>query len=172
MSGNRENHENDPRGRTEPTLGDIDRLDAPTPAPSSDGLPQVTVEPRVSRGRTRVPRSEPGRRGWLMALLLLVFVALVATVWFKQNDLRGMLPRTELNDVLSRAQQALQDGRLDGQDGTSARELYQAAVALEPDNDAARNGLHQVGRAELSQGDTALEAGQLDQAAQHAAVAR
>jgi tetratricopeptide (TPR) repeat protein len=107
-----------------------------------------------------------------MALLLLVFVALVATVWFKQNDLRGMLPRTELNDVLSRAQQALQDGRLDGQDGTSARELYQAAVALEPDNDAARNGLHQVGRAELSQGDTALQAGQLDQAAQHAAVAR
>jgi tetratricopeptide (TPR) repeat protein len=129
MSGNRENHENDPRGRTEPTLGDIDRLDAPTPTPSSDGLPQVTVEPRVSRGRTRVPRSESGRRGWLMALLLLVFVALVATVWFKQNDLRGMLPRTELNDVLSRAQQALQDGRLDGQDGTSARELYQAAVA-------------------------------------------
>ncbi|HXD37128.1 MAG TPA: hypothetical protein VN624_10765, partial [Rhodanobacter sp.] len=85
---------------------------------------------------------------------------------------RGMLPRTELNDVLGRAQQALQDGRLDGQDGTSARELYQAAVALEPDNDAARNGLHQVGRAELSQGDTALQAGQLDQAAQHAAVAR
>jgi tetratricopeptide (TPR) repeat protein len=174
MSGNRENHENDPRGRTEPTLGDIDRLDAPAPAPASDGLPQVTVEPRVSRTRTRAsaPPSAPGRRGWLMALLLLVFVALVGTVWFKQNDLRNMLPRTELNDVLSRAHQALQDGRLDGQDGTSARELYQAAVALEPDNDAARNGLHQVGRAELSQGDTALQAGQLDQAAQHAAVAR
>jgi tetratricopeptide (TPR) repeat protein len=174
MSGNRENHENDPRGRTEPTLGDIDRLDAPAPAPASDGLPQVTVEPRVSRTRARAsaPPSAPGRRGWLMALLLLVFVALVGTVWFKQNDLRNMLPRTELNDVLSRAQQALQDGRLDGQDGTSARELYQAAVALEPDNDAARNGLHQVGRAELSQGDTALQAGQLDQAAQHAAVAR
>jgi tetratricopeptide (TPR) repeat protein len=172
MSGNRENHENDPRRRTEPTLGDIDRLDAPAPAPASDGLPQVTVEPRVSRARASVPPSAPGRRGWLMALLLLVFVALVAVVWFKQNDLRGMLPRTELNDVLSRAQQALQDGRLDGQDGTSARELYQAAVALEPDNDAARNGLHQVGRAELSQGDTALQAGQLDQAAQHAAVAR
>jgi len=172
MSGNWENHENDPRGRTEPTLGDIDRLDAPAPAPASDGLPQVTVEPRVSRARGSASPSAPVRRGWVMALLLLAFVALVAIVWFKQNDLRGMLPRTELNDVLSRAQQALQDGRLDGQDGTSARELYQAAVALEPDNDAARNGLHQVGRAELSQGDTALQAGQLDQAAQHAAVAR
>jgi tetratricopeptide (TPR) repeat protein len=175
MSGNRDNHETGPRGRTEPTLGDIDRLDAPAPAsPTSDGLPQVTVEPRVSRGHVRAsaPPSAPGHRGWLMAVLLLIVVALVVVVWVKQNDLRSMLPRTELNDVLSRAQQALQDGRLDGQDGTSARELYQAAVALEPDNDAARNGLHQVGRAELSQGDTALQAGQLDQAAQHAAVAR
>ncbi|HXD35918.1 MAG TPA: hypothetical protein VN624_04650, partial [Rhodanobacter sp.] len=94
MSGNWENHENDPRGRTEPTLGDIDRLDARAPAPASDGLPQVTVEPRVSRARTSAPPSVPVRRGWLMALLLLVFVALIAIVWFKQNDLRGMLPRT------------------------------------------------------------------------------
>jgi tetratricopeptide (TPR) repeat protein len=172
MSRNRENHQSDPRGRTEPTLGDIDRLDAPVPAPAPDGLPQVTVEPRVSRARAGASPAGTARRGWWLAVLLLVFVALVATVWFKQNELRSMLPRTELNDVLSRAQQALQDGRLDGQDGTSARELYQAAVALEPDNDAARNGLHQVGRAELSQGDTALQAGQLDQAAQHAAVAR
>jgi tetratricopeptide (TPR) repeat protein len=172
MSGNRENHQSDPRGRTEPTLGDIDRLDAPVPAPAPDGLPQVTVEPRVSRARAGASPAGTARRGWWLAVLLLVFVALVATVWFKQNELRSMLPRTELNDVLSRAQQALQDGRLDGQDGTSARELYQAAVALEPDNDAARNGLHQVGRAELSQGDAALQAGHLDQAARHAAVAR
>jgi tetratricopeptide (TPR) repeat protein len=172
MSGNRENHESDPRGRTEPTLGDIDRLDAPAPPPASDGLPQVTVEPRASRPRASASPAAPARRGWVLALLLLVVVALVATVWFKQNDLRGMVPRTELNDVLSRAQQAFEDGRLDGQSGDSARELYQAAVALEPDNDAARNGLHQVGRAELSQADAALQAGQLDQAGQHAAVAR
>lgn len=172
MSGNRDNHESDPRGRTEPTLGDIDRLDAPAPAPASDGLPQVTVEPRTFRARTSAPPSAAGRRGWLLPLLVLILVALIGTAWFMQNDLRGMLPRTELNDVLSRAQQALQDGRLDGQDGTSARELYEAAVALEPDNDVARNGLHQVGRAELAQADTALQAAQLDQAARQAAVAR
>ena len=45
-------------------------------------------------------------------------------------------------------------------------------VALEPDNDRARDGLHQVGQAELAQADAALQAGQLAQAAQQAAVAR
>jgi tetratricopeptide (TPR) repeat protein len=74
--------------------------------------------------------------------------------------------------VLVQAQQALQDGRLDGQDGTSARELFQAAAALEPDNDRARDGLRQVGQAMLAKADAALQAGQLSQAAQQATVAR
>jgi tetratricopeptide (TPR) repeat protein len=50
--------------------------------------------------------------------------------------------------------------------------LYQAAYALEPDNDRARAGLRQVGMAELSQADAALRAGQLDQAEQTLGVAR
>src|SRR6185437_5537459 len=92
--------------------------------------------------------------------------------WLSQNRLRGMLPRTDLNTVLEQAQQALKDGRLDGQDGTSARELFQQAVAQEPDNDRARDGLRQVGQAELSSADAALQAGQFAQAQQQAAVAR
>lgn len=104
-------------------------------------------------------------------LLLLVIVA-GTTLWLNQNRLRGMLPRTDFNTVLTQAQQALQDGRLDGQDGTSARELFQAAAALEPDNDRAREGLRQVGQAELAQADAALQAGHLEQATQQAAIAR
>jgi tetratricopeptide (TPR) repeat protein len=83
-----------------------------------------------------------------------------------------MLPRTDLNTVLTQAQQALQEGHLDGQDGTSARELFQQVAAREPDNDRARDGLRQVGQAELSRADAALQAGQLAEAAQRAAVAR
>jgi hypothetical protein len=83
-----------------------------------------------------------------------------------------MVPRTELNDVLTRADAALRDGHLDGTDGTSARELYQAARALEPDNDRARDGLHQVGMAELSRADTAYRAGHLDEAQQELSIAR
>ncbi len=172
MSGRRDQHEPESRGRTEPTLGSLDQLDAPPRgAPMRDDPPWPDTEPRRRWRRASTMRNRP-RRGWLVPLLLLALVGVVAGAWIGQNRLRSLLPRTELNDVLSRAQQALAAGQLDGRDGTSARELYQAAIALEPDNDMARNGLHQVGMAELSQADAALQAGQFDVAAQKAAVAR
>ena len=171
MSGRRDQHDAHPPIRTEPTLGDLDRLDAPR-APAADGLPQVSVEPRRPHGRATAPPRRKHRRGWVVPLLLLLAIAAVGTLWLSQNHLRGMLPRTDFNTVLAQAQQALQDGRLDGQDGTSARELFQAAAALEPDNDRARDGLREVGQAMLAQADAALQAGQLGPAAQQAAVAR
>ncbi|TAM57822.1 MAG: hypothetical protein EPN49_14250 [Rhodanobacter sp.] len=170
MSGHRDPYEADSRGRTEPTLGDIGQLDTPS-APPGDGLPQIMVEPRPRRAGVVVAKPRGGRRGWLLLLILVLFGAVV-TAWVNQNRLRSLLPRTEFNDVLGRARQALQSGHLDGHDGTSARELFQEAVALEPDNDRARDGLHQVGLAELAQGDAALQAGHVEQAARLAAVAR
>jgi hypothetical protein len=170
MSGRRDQHDSNSHGRTEPTLGDLDHLDAPR-APSSDGLPQVTIEPRPRHAGTAA-KSRENRRGWLAPLLLLLVVGIIVALWLNQDRLRGMVPRTDLNNVLGRAQQALQSGHLDGQDGSSARELFQSAIALEPDNDRARDGLRQVGQAELSQADAALQAGHYDQAAQQAGVAR
>lgn len=173
MSGRRDQHESDHRGRTEPTLGDLGQLDEPPRgAAPRDDLPSLNIEPRTARGGRPPAAPRRARRGWLVPVLVLVLIGLVGGAWIEQNRLRGLLPRTELNDVLGRAQQALAAGHLDGDDGTSARELFQAAVALEPDNDAARNGLHQVGMAEIAQADAALQAGQLDAAAQKAAVAR
>jgi len=170
MSGRRDQHDAPPPIRTEPTLGDLDRLDAPR-APVADGLPQVSIEPRRPHARAAVAPRRKRRRGWAVLISLLVLAA-AGTLWLNQNRLRGMVPRTDFNTVLTQAQQALQDGRLDGQDGTSARELFQAAAALEPDNDRARDGLRQVGQAMLAQADAALQAGQLGPAAQQAAVAR
>lgn len=172
MSTRRDSHENKPRLRSEPTLGDLDRVDEPRPR-APDGLPQVTVEPRRPR-RGSAPSAPPRRRGqrWLGPLLLLLVVVVAGLLWFNQGNLRGMLPRTDLNSVLTQAQQALKDGHLDGQDGTSARELFQQVAAQEPDNDRARDGLRQVGRTELSRADAALQAGRFDEAAQRAAVAR
>jgi tetratricopeptide (TPR) repeat protein len=170
MSGRRDQQDTHPPIRTEPTLGEFDLGDV-RPA-SSDGLPNVSVEPRHPRDRTPSPsRRQHRRRRWLLPLLLLLIV-LLGALWLGQNRLRGMLPRTDFNSVLVQAQQALQDGRLDGYNGTSARELFQRAVALEPDNDRARDGLRQVGQAELAQADAALQAGHLAQATQQAAVAR
>ena len=172
MSTRRDPHDNRPHLRSEPTLGDLDRVDEPREC-AVDGLPQVTVEPRHPR-QARTPSAPPSRRrrGWLVPLLLLLVAVVAGALWFNQNRLRSMLPRTDLDSVLAQARQALQDGRLDGQDGTSARELFQQAAAQEPDNDRARDGLRQVGQAELSQADAALQAGQLAQAQQQAAVAR
>ncbi|MEO8779977.1 MAG: hypothetical protein ABI389_15075 [Rhodanobacter sp.] len=170
MSIRRDPHDNRPHLRNEPTLGDLDRVDERRPR-APDGLPQVTVEPRrPPHGTARA--APPRRRGWLWPVLLLLVVVVAGLLWFNQGSLRGMLPSTDLNSVLTQAQQALKDGHLDGQDGTSARELFQQAAAQEPDNDRARDGLRQVGQAELSRADAALQAGQFDEAVQRAAVAR
>lgn len=108
----------------------------------------------------------------VVVLVVLMLLAVAGAIWFNQNLLRSWLPRTYFNNVLNQAQIALQQGHLDGKDGTSARELFQKAVALEPDNNLALDGLNQVGEAELSEADAALQAGNLTKAAQHAAVAR
>lgn len=175
MSGRRDQHDAKPPIRTEPTLGDLDDLDAPQ-APVVDDLPNITVEPRRPQTgtKTAVRRSplQRQRRTWRFPLVLLLLVIVAAALWFNQDRLRSLLPRTDFNTVLVQAQKALQDGHLDGQDGTSARELYQAVAALEPDNDQVRDGLHQVGQAELAQADASLQAGHLTVAAQQAAVAR
>ncbi len=172
MSERRDQQDANPPRRTEPTLGDLEGMDT-LHLPPADDLPQMPVEPRHSRGgHGGYVSRRRRRRGWLLPLVLVVVVVVGGALWFNQNRLRGMLPRTDFNTVLAQAQQALQDGRLDGQNGTSARELFEAAVALEPDNDRARDGLRQVGHAELAQADAALQAGHFDQATQHAATAR
>jgi hypothetical protein len=173
MSGRRDQNGRD--GRAEPTLGDLGDLDAPRPPRADDPddrLPRIDFQ--TPRRATPVRRRRLRLRSWhvLVTVLALVIAGGAWMLYQYQNSLREMVPRTELNDVLSRADKALQEGRLDGTDGSSARELYQAARALEPDNDRARDGLHQVGMAELSRADTAFRAGRLDEAQRELGVAR
>ncbi|HEV2620690.1 MAG TPA: hypothetical protein VGU65_01215 [Frateuria sp.] len=176
MSGRKDHHSQDGSrdGRTEPTLGNLRDLDAPRSRADDpdDRLPQINFE--APRRSAPVRRHHARLRAWhvIVAVLVLLLAGGVWTLRQYQSSLRDMVPRTELNDVLSRADAALRDGHLDGADGTSARELYQSARALEPDNDRARDGLHQVGMAELSRADTAYRAGHLDEAQQELAVAR
>jgi tetratricopeptide (TPR) repeat protein len=176
MSGRKDhdNRDGSRDGRTEPTLGNLRDLDAPRSRAGDpdDRLPQISFE--APRRSAPVRRHHARLRAWhvVVAVLVLLLAGGVWTLRQYQNSLRDMVPRTELNDVLSRADAALRDGHLDGTDGTSARELYQSARALEPDNDRARDGLHQVGMAELSRADTAYRAGRLDEAQQELSVAR
>lgn len=173
MSGHRDPHAPGPQGRTEPRLGDLDHLDGP-PAPPDD-LPPIRVEPRRRAAPAAAgpkPKPAASHRGWLFPLLALLAIAAVMLLWLNQNSLRALVPRTNFNEILHRAQIALQEGHLDGTNGTSARELFEAARALEPDNNVALDGLQQVGAAEVARGNAALRAGHIGQAEQELASAR
>ena len=147
-------------GRHEPRLGNVDQLGVP-----EGPVPITPPSRRTESSSTRRPLTF-----WLLWLLILGMTA--ATVRCYQDQLRALIPSTTLNQVLNRGDQALQAGHLDGHDGSSARELYEAARALAPDNDRAMQGLRQVASAELDASRQALAAGRLDEAEQALAVAR
>jgi hypothetical protein len=148
------------RDRVEPALG---RLDQIVEAVGDDVM-------RADRGAGSASRSrERGSRRGLAAFLVLAALAVAAiAAWHYQDALRRLLPRTEFNDTLSRAQRALEAGRLTGNQGDSARELFLAARAQDPDNDIARRGLETVGHKLLAHADEALQGN--DTAAARAAL--
>jgi cellulose synthase operon protein C len=178
MNGRKDqNDRGSPGGRTEPTLGDLDNLNRPAPKQPAqdDGLPKFTFDPdmvRNSPGAHRPPERRSRRRGWLIPLALLIAIGVGTSLWIGQDKLRGLVPNTELDGILGRAETALQQGNLDGTDGSSARELFEAARALQPDNDRARDGLRAVGQAEVARADAALQAHKLDEAGQALVTAR
>ncbi|AIF47119.1 hypothetical protein [Dyella japonica] len=176
MNGRKDQNDRGSAGRTEPTLGDLDNLDGKEPKPGKredDGLPKFSIDPDMVRPAPPPP-PERGyrRRGWLIPLVLLVVIGVGTSVWIGQDKLRGLVPNTELDGILGRAETALQQGHLDGTDGSSARELFEAARALQPDNDRARDGLRNVGQAEIARADAALQAHKLDEASQALTAAR
>lgn len=174
MSGRKDNHDHDHRGRTEPTLGRLDDLDRPA-APVDDGLPRIVVdEPRRRAGgpTSPPPPRRERKRGWLIPVLVLVLIGGVTGLWLQQDRLRNLMPATELNDLLGQANQALAAGKLDGTGGDSARELFEKARDQQPDSDQARDGLRRVGMAEVARADAALNAGNLDEADAALNVAR
>ena len=148
MIGRNDPPSRDPRGRTEPTLGNLDQLDVPPRRASSDGLPPLKPE-RPRRG-SRDPAPPPRRAAWPWALAALVAIVAIggAWVWTHQNALRADLPRTQLNAILAHGDSALAAGKLSGSP-ESARDQYEAALALDPDSEHAIAGLRKVGNAEL-----------------------
>ncbi|RPE75441.1 hypothetical protein EDC50_2886 [Vulcaniibacterium tengchongense] len=86
-----------------------------------------------------------------LALLLILVLA-------RQPLSDWLWPETRLQQLREAAEQALREGRLSAPDGRGARELFEAALALDPDRGEARVGLTRVGRAALAQAEHALAA--------------
>lgn len=103
--------------------------------------------PRVPRTR----RLRVGARGgwwpWLLGFALLATVLLVV---FRKPLADQIWPQTRAQALRAQAAQALAQGRLTAPDGSGARELYEAALAMDPDRDEARVGLARVAEAALA----------------------
>ncbi|HEY6942235.1 serine/threonine-protein kinase, partial [Dokdonella sp.] len=123
-----ERHERSERSdrheRNEPAIGRIDQIVA-----ALEADPMRADRDAPAARAARLPRRRRGA-GAIVALVLLVSGAFAA--WHWQDALRRLLPRTEFNDTLTRAQRALDAGRLTGNQGDSARELFLAARAQDP----------------------------------------
>jgi len=129
------------RQRSEPSFG---RMDDFVPAAQRRSYASRARDEDRSRSRIVVP------------ILLMALVLAAAAAWFYQDRLRALLPSTELNSLISRGQKALADGRLVGAQGDSARELFQKARSIDPDNNQAKKGLDDVGARLIEQARSAL----------------
>ena len=130
------------RFRAEPSMGRLDEV-----AATSSRRPMSASARAASSG---------GSKRWLLIVALLLVLGGAFAAWRYQDRLRGLLPKTELNDLLARGQKALADGKLVGTQGDSARELFQAARTLDGDNDMARQGLNKVGQRLVEQASAAI----------------
>ena len=132
--------------RSDPSLGQL------------DDLGETGSYRAVGRHSARRPAQRAADwRGWIApAAIAAAFIVLGASAWHWQDRLRSaLLPNTQLNDTLARAQKALADGKLLGDGG--ARDLFQSVRAQDPDNDLAREGLNQVGARLLADARTTLQ---------------
>ncbi|MEO7756881.1 MAG: serine/threonine-protein kinase, partial [Dokdonella sp.] len=142
------------RERMEPNLGRLDQIVSAVGDDVMRADRNVSSSPAAASARAHKRGS---RRGIVLLVALGLIALAVFAAWNYQDRLRRLLPRTEFNDTLSRAQRALDAGQLAGNQGDSARELFLAARAQDPDNDIARRGLDVVGRKLLAQAETALQ---------------
>lgn len=86
---------------------------------------------------------------WLLATVLIVIA-------LREPLAERLLPPSGRERLLVAADRALVEGRLSDADGSGARELYAALLALDPDHSAARSGLDQVGQRALTRAEQAI----------------
>lgn len=137
--------------------------------PALGARPAATDGPR--RRRWRDCGSEPPIRWpwWLAIGCLLLLAGLFA---LRQPLSERLWPQTRAQSLLDQAGLALAEGRLSAADGSGARELYQAALAQDPDRAEARAGLARVADAALQAAAAALERGQFAHAHRWLRLAR
>ncbi|UHQ24226.1 hypothetical protein LVB77_05870 [Lysobacter sp. 5GHs7-4] len=143
------------------------------PGARAAAIAPARIEPEFGRWRElrferdRAPRPPPARPWFGWGAAGAVMLVLLALVWLRQPLSDRLWPDSRLQQLRSDAAQALREGRLSSPDGRGARELYEAALALDPDRDEARAGLTRVGQAALVQAERAIAQRRYAQAHAH-----
>ncbi len=105
----------------------------------------------------------PARIG-AIAGVAVVLLGLLAGLAYRDALGRWLWPDPRYDALRQRAEVALQAGRLTDADGDGARELFEAALALQPDQLEARDGLARVAQAALERAEASASAGNAVQA--------
>jgi hypothetical protein len=109
---------------------------------------------------------------WLAPTVLAVLLVATLLLAYRQPLADRLWPDTRAQALMAQASQALAQGRLSAPGGRGARELYQAALAIDPDRNDARLGLARVGEAALAHARQALADGRFTEAHQQLQLAR
>lgn len=141
--------------RTEPRLGNLDHLDERDGWRASMRADPADRPPFTNATRQHQVRHR-SRKPWIVLVVVIVLAGAGAWALTHQSTLSALLPQTQLNSLLTRAGKAYADGKLSG-GPDSARDLYEAARALDPDSEQALTGLQNVGHAELARAQAALQ---------------
>lgn len=141
-------------------------------------------EPQEDRSHARGDRGRApaAMRPWRQVLALgpvargaviIAIAALIAVLLaFRDPIAEWLWPDTRIQQLRDAGAAALAEGRLTAADGRGARELYEAALALDPDRTEVRRDLARVGEAALLQARRAVEAHRFAEAHRALALAR
>jgi tetratricopeptide (TPR) repeat protein len=128
------------------------------------------METGAPMGRPRYRLQERSRWPWWLGGIAMASMLLV--LLYRQPIADHFWPETRAQVLQSAAEQALARNHLTAADGSGARELYEAALAIDPDRAEAQTGLARVAAAALVQAVAALSRNDFEAAHQHLRLAR
>ena len=134
-------------------------------------LPDPPGASVIARWLGELPARLGMRRHWRWWLIGSMF-AVVVLAMLRAPVAERFWPQTRVQALYAEAEQALARGHLSAEDGSGARELYEAALAMDPDRVEARQGLARVALAALEQARAALAADRFAEAHRQLALAR
>lgn len=123
---------------------------------------------RIVRERLRAL----ARRRWVWGLALAAVLTIPLGALLRGPVADRLWPEAGAERLRRQAEAALQRGHLSAADGSGARELYEAALAIDPDRAELRAGLTRVALAATERAEAAVAAGRFEDAHRQLRLAR